>query len=335
MELPCVIASDLHLTSNPADEYRWGLFPWLAGELKAESARTLLLLGDLTDAKDYHGAELVNRVVASIEMVRKVVPRVVILMGNHDLLRAGHMYFNFLRSMPGVEVVTTPTEDSEGELSYFLPFTRAPARDWAGMDLSHYGYVFMHQTIKGAVASNGQVMDGEDLPDMSAAGKVYSGDIHVPQVIGAVEYVGSPYHVHFGDSFVPRCVVIDNDRRAFDLHYPSPQRRMLNVVSIADLTAELLLLKPGDQVKVRMTLSEAEVPGWKAIAAEARAQCAAMKVNLVSLELRVSKERKRVAPGDRPVSDFDPAKAVYRFVEEGGLGGELLDTALDIIEEKS
>ena len=334
MRLPCVIASDLHLTASPADEYRWQLFPWLAKECKAENARTLLLLGDLTDAKDYHSAELVNRIVLNVTLLTTAVERVVILMGNHDYLRAGHMYFEFLARLPGVEVVTTPTEDIDGELAMFLPFTRTPATDWHEQDFSHYAYVFMHQTVKGSVASNGQRMEGEALNGtLALAGKVYSGDIHVPQVIGEVEYVGSPYHVHFGDAFEPRCVVIDNDRRAFDLHYPAPRRLMLNATSQEDLQTALLVAEPGDQVKARIVLPEADKHRWRQIAKEVRefAGRGTDPINLVSLELRVAKERKRAVIGER-TRGLTVADAVYRYCDDNALGGDVLDVGLELTE---
>lgn len=331
MKLPAVIVSDLHLTEKPEDEYRWGLFPWLAGELKAERAETLLILGDLTDAKDYHPAQLVNRVVRAVESLRSHVPRIVILRGNHDSLKDGHMFFEFLAALPGVEVIARPTEDDERtHLTYFMPYSRQPAADWAGFDFSHYDYLFLHQTVAGAVASNGQRMDGDVLPPLNA-GKVYSGDIHVPQRIGPVEYVGSPYHVHFGDRFKPRAVAIERDGKAFDLHYPTISRVTIDVRGVSELRR--IKLEEADQVKLRVHLSEAEKHGWLAIRDEARAICDAARVDLRGLELVVDRSsRQRAKPGDRPVQDFDPARALYRYVEADALGGELLDIGLECIE---
>lgn len=332
MKLPCIIASDLHLTSNPADAYRWGLFAWLMKQAKREQAKTLLLLGDITDAKDYHSSTLVNCVVDAIDDMRQVFERVVILRGNHDYLRDGHMFFEFLNRLPGVEVITKPTEDIDGELSMFLPFTRTPAKDWAGLDFSHYRYLFLHQTIAGAVASNGQKMDGETLPPLDA-GKVYSGDIHVPQIIGGVEYIGSPYHVHFGDRFKARCVVLEKNGNPVDLHFPSPARVMLDVDGDAKHIAEALgTLQAGDQVKVRIALPEADKAQWRVLKATIEELCAATKIELAGVELRVQKEGGRVRPGDRPAAMFDPAEATYRFVDEHGLGAELLDIAMECIE---
>ncbi len=332
MKLPAILASDLHLTANPADEYRWGLIPWLAKECESERAETLILLGDLTDAKDRHPAELVNRIVRGIQLLRKHVGRIIILKGNHDLLKTGHTFFQFLDALDGVEVISKPTEDTiiGGASCMFLPHTRTPAQDWKGFDFSHFDYLFLHQTVTGARASNGQKMAGDTLPLLNA-GKVYSGDIHVPQTIGLVEYVGSPYHVHFGDAFTPRCIAIDRDRRTFDLHFETVARLMLDVTGDEGVQ-QVMQLRPKDQVKLRIHLSESEKHQWRELRQVYVEACSYRSVQLCGLELKIGKARTRVTVGDRPAAMFDPRNALCKFVEDDGLGGELLDVGLECME---
>lgn len=330
MKLPAILASDLHLTANPLDSYRWNLFPWLRKELQAENAKSLILLGDITDAKDLHPSELVNRVVQEIVETRKVVDRIVILKGNHDQLKDGKVFFAFLNAIPGVDVITRPTEDIEGELTYFLPYSKNPARDWQGLDFSYFQYLFMHQTIKGAIASNGQRMDGEPLVELNA-GKVFSGDIHVPQKIGSVEYVGSPYHVHFGDSFKPRCIAIDRDHRQFDLHFPCISRTTVDVAGVEGLRA--VDARPGDQIKVRVHLSEADKHQWRETRRAIIAYAADQQLALSAVELIVKRSRRRVGAvqtEQRKAVDF--RDTLYNFVDRDALGGDLLDVGLEILE---
>lgn len=336
MQLPAVLASDLHLTANPADRYRWGLFPWLCDELQAERAQTLVLLGDLTDAKDYHPAELVNAVVDAVNRLRAAVPRVIILMGNHDLLKANQMFFQFLGTLPGVEVISKPTEDSDlvGPPTFFLPYSKTPARDWAGMDFSHYHYLFMHQTVAGSVASNGQTMDGESLPAL-AASKVYSGDIHVPQTVGPVEYVGSPYHVHFGDKFVPRCIAVDRQRVAHDLHFKCINRVTLDARSIEDLGTKMDALHGGDQVKIRLTLRESDKHAWQRLRREATQMARDACLELHGLDLIVDRRRRRVGAttaAGTPAAHKSPQESLLEFVAADDLGASLLDTGLECLE---
>src|SRR3954470_7797877 len=217
MRLPALLTADLHFVAEPACEYRWSLFPWLHRTCKEERVKTLCILGDLVDRKDNHPAVLVNRLADAIEWLHADTGvEIVIMAGNHDWLKEGEQFFKFLRHIKGVSYVTEPWEhpDTKGPLAMFLPFARDPSEEWKDLtSLDLYQYVFMHQTISGSIASNGQRMSGETLPYIfDGVGKIYSGDIHVPQVVRSVvadvEYVGSPYHVHFGDNFTPRVVLL-------------------------------------------------------------------------------------------------------------------------------
>jgi hypothetical protein len=333
MKFPALLASDLHLTANPLDEYRWGLFGWLREQCVTWEIQTLCILGDLTDAKDYHSAELVNRVVREIVRLKECVPRLIILMGNHDYLRSGHAFFGFLSSIPGVTFAASILDtSSEGEPCLFLPHTKNPAKDWAGLDFSHYRFLFMHQTVTGSKASNGQTMNGEALPDLSVAGKVWSGDIHVPQHVGPVEYVGSPYHVHFGDSFKPRCVVIQSRGRREDLTFPTISRFTLAVSGLAELGR--LKFRAGDQVKLRLALARADMHQWAAIKRDSTDYLRGLGVEVCGVELVAPKTRNRVQTADQPRAArraMTPEDIVSEFVRREDLGADALDAALEAL----
>jgi DNA repair exonuclease SbcCD nuclease subunit len=334
MRLPALLISDLHLVDDSSCEYRWSLFPWVNQVVRDEGVKTVLILGDLTDAKDNHSAELTNRVVAAI----KSIPcQITILVGNHDWLKAGQEFFRFLNVLPNVRYITSPSEDQGVGLrdvsAYFLPYSKNPAKDWEGMDFSHYDYLFMHQTVTGSISSNGMSMAGDDLPDLNA-GKVYSGDIHVPQVIKGVEYVGSPYHVHFGDAFKPRAVLIDVHRRAHDLHFKTISRMALTVSSLRELRK--IKLSPGDQVKLKIELTEAEKHDWSRIRREAVSVLREAEAVVAGVQLVVQKSNRRVIIGEdqQRTRALSPSDTVVKFVASEELGGEALDVALEIVEDK-
>lgn len=332
MKYPALIVTDLHLTDEPSTEYRWGLFPWINQQIKEHHVRSLLVLGDLTDAKDRHQATLVNRIVASFQGLK--IDDIIIMAGNHDWLKQGEEFFKFLNALPNVRFLTQPTEDFTpgGPLAYFLPYSKNPCKDWKGMDFSHYDLLFMHQTIRGAVASNGQEMEGEELPDFSGP-RVYSGDIHVPQVIGGLTYVGSPYHVHFGDNFKPRAILLDKQGREHDLHFETISRVVVKVDSVRALQRKRF--KPGDQVKLRVELPESDKHQWSRIRREAVEVLTTAGVEVHGVELIVAKSTKRVEIGGRPTrASFSPQESVLRYVEREELGGAVLDAALDILEAK-
>lgn len=336
MKLPAILTSDPHFTASPRDEYRWGLWPWLADQSRIEGVKTVVICGDLTDAKDYHPASLTNRLVAAIAKLREQVDEIIIDLGNHDYLREGHAYFAFLNNIPGVTFITKPTEFmlDTGPTSLFLPHTKTPAQTWAGMDFSHYDYLFMHQTIKGSLSSNGTEMEGEELPDLRAAGKVWSGDIHVPQVIGPVEYIGSPYHVHFGDAFRPRCVLLDRRNRPVDLHFETISRLSLKIAGVDDLRR--LKMRAGDQVQVKLVLAESEAHEW---AARRRAvsdylRRAEVQLHGIKLEVERSQTRRRM-PGQAlgpGLPQKRPEDVVIDFVRANDLGVEAVHAGLGVLE---
>ena len=335
MQLPALLITDLHLTDAPSTDYRWGLFPWLNEQIKKHHVRSLLCLGDLTDAKDNHSAELANRVVSAIASLN--IDDITILAGNHDWLKAGQEYFRFLNVLPNVQFITKPGEDPRNakpghEQAFYLPYSKNPKKDWAGLDFSHYDYLFMHQTLNGAIASNGQKMEGEELPSFKGP-KVYSGDIHVPQVIGGLTYVGSPYHVHFGDAFKPRCILIDKTAKEVDLHFETTSRVVVKVTSLREL--ERKRFKPGDQVKLRVELPESDSHQWSRIRREAVAILTEAHVEVHGVELIVNKANRRVVVGEGPTrSSYSPEEVILRFVDREELGGSALDAAMDILESK-
>lgn len=293
-----------------------------------------MICGDLTDAKDYHSATLVNRLTREIHAISQRCEQVLILQGNHDYLKAGHAFFEFLSVLPNVTFIVKPLELTidDGPATILMPHSKNPAADWRGMDFSHFDLMFIHQTIKGAKSSNGTAMEGEDLPKLNA-GKIWSGDIHVPQVIGPVEYIGSPYHVHFGDSFTPRCVELDRKGKAHDLHFPSIRRRAVRIQALADL--KRLDLREGDQAKLVISLTQAEKHEWSRLQREASAWFRDHGIVCQGIRLELERPRRHlIYDGEHPPvpEASDEAGAVLRFVEAEDLGPEALDAGLEILE---
>ena len=328
MKLPALLFSDTHFTSSPRDDYRWGLWDWLRDACRAQEVRTLVHLGDMTDAKDYHASSLVNRIVDEVVKTSACVEDFYINLGNHDSLRRGHAFFSFLSHLPGVRFVTEPTElpdDGKGPAAFMLPHTKDPARDWAGLDLTHYDLLFMHQTVQGARSSNGQVMRGEPLPWLQAR-KVWGGDIHVPQVVGGVEYVGSPYPVHFGDDFEPRCVLLDRRGRPSDLRFETIRRLSLRFLPGDD--SALQHVRRGDQVKAVVELAAHERHEWRRVQGEVMSMLNGMGADVVELRLAQAERKAPMEALDRPVAALTDEEAMLAFVEANGLGVDAYEAGL-------
>lgn len=335
MKLPAVVISDLHLTANPDHEYRWGLFDWLKEELRKANAKTLLILGDLTDAKDFHSSALVNRLVHTIHQLTHYVDEVIILKGNHDVLRDSDFpFFSFLNVVPKVRFIYCAVGDPGPSVAcLFLPHTK-DVRTWQPWNFRHYDFVFMHQTVNGAIASNGERMGGELAGDMDDKPviQVYSGDIHVPQDIGAVRYVGSPYHVHFGDKFVPRCIVLDREGRESSIYYKTISRVMVRG-TYDDVVDQLRTLKHGDQIKVSLDLPSSDRSSWLQLKSSVKGLCAdlGLSLNEVSIVPRVHR-RIVLQRADRVATNSSPERVVTEFVKQEDLGGDVLDAGLTLMQ---
>ena len=154
----------------------------------------------------------------------------------------------------------------------------------------------------------------------------------MPQKIGAIEYVGSPFHVHFGDKFKPRCILIKNAYDNHDLHFQTISRVTVKASGMDALRNENL--RAGDQVKLRMELSEGEKHDWHKIKREALQYLAAQGVAVHGVELLVKPSVRRVVLGDVEQHSGvkkTPYDEVVRFVDAESLSGDVLTVGLELI----
>lgn len=264
------VISDLHITDNPNDQYRMKLIEALPRILTSRDKPfdALLINGDLTEAKDRHSAKLVNAIVDAIAAIAAKLP-VLINTGNHDYANEGHPFFAFLSHVPDVLFVNTPTWGDDlpkpfnrifaGDI--ILPHTRNPDEDWRVIrDTWDDAYrIFAHNTFSGAKTNAGMELNGGiPIADLPTTPHWYVGDVHVPQRVGCVEYIGAPYTVDYGDSYLPRMIVCDRKgHHDIDLS-EYPQKVLLDLASIDDLEkqAKRQNVAAGDLVKVRVAVDD-------------------------------------------------------------------------------
>jgi hypothetical protein len=211
--------SDPHLTENSRDQYRHNFMHDLLGIIDRRKPDAVAILGDLTEEKDRHSAKLVNQIVGELGDIAAVMP-LLMLMGNHDYRNEGHPFFAFTRHIPNVawvDKVSTSIELPEEfraifDGCLFLPHTLDYERDWAGVDFQDFRFIFAHNTFAGAI-SNGRALDGVPAGIFPDNARVLSGDIHTPQKIGPVTYIGAPYTIDFGDDYDPRLMMVQDRSR--------------------------------------------------------------------------------------------------------------------------
>lgn len=292
-----LLLADPHFTAVPRDAYRWRIFPWLQETITKHSVKTLLILGDLTEAKNYHSAVLVNQLVEALFNLHQHTGVLIeILPGNHDSTDPECPYFRFLRRFPFVRYFETPRlEPFDGKQALYLPHTRNPLA-WPNDLLYDADIIFMHQTVAGARSESGQALEGIAATALAAAKRakaIWSGDVHVPQTIGPVEYVGAPYPIRFGDAFKPRAVLLHGNGIFSSLDTPPFNRLAVSVKCRADLA--IYRLKPGDQVKIKVSLTRAEFVNWAAIKRDLTAACEQAGADLCGLEVERIEEKPKLA----------------------------------------
>lgn len=273
----CLLTADLHLDANSENYYRWNIFNVLYDAATKCKADTIIILGDLVDKKDGHDSFFINNLVQHINLLRGSF-NLKILMGNHDYIDAGYPFFHFLDDFVGVEYITSPTVYSEG-IAYLPHNTNILTLDLNQLRRGSF-VCLMHETVTGAVGSNNTALAGTDPSLYKEFLAVFSGDIHVPQKIGPVEYIGSPYCINFGDTFLPRFGLLEINPK--NLSIPNytfesipvdefmefPKKIVFDVESLSELKGQLHKINPNDYVKVRCHLPRSAFTDWDNLKSE-------------------------------------------------------------------
>ncbi len=317
-----IITSDLHFALGSSVEYRLGILKWLKEAAKKYKVDQVLILGDVTESKDEHSAHLVQAVTKGIYELGQVT-RVIILRGNHDYLDPTTPFFGFLSKFPGVGFVVNPAEISlkinkSVNSTLFLPHTRDVSSDWDGFDFSGYDYIFVHHTFTGALAENGQKLKGTATSIFAGTEAViYSGDIHVPQTLGPIEYVGSPYRMRFGDRFEPRLLLLKGGSVS-ELHYPCPNKHVVEVLKSGKFAFPTGTPDRDDLIKVRVHVEPGDFAEWNDIRQRVRDRCHKLDWFVITIEPLIEEQDPKSTKGVQS-SFVDPTTTIKEFCKRRAL----------------
>lgn len=337
--MSALLVSDLHLTANPRDEYRWRIFDQIKHIATEHWVKDLFILGDLTEAKDFHSARLVNRIVSSLLGLYSDksagIMQIWVIFGNHDGLDPNCPFFGFLGRYPCINFISTPfMRPISGNEVLMLPHTRDPVRAWEMVDMHQADFIFMHATVRGALGENGMALEGipPGLLSLARRAKIFSGDVHVPQTIGKVEYIGAPYPIKFGDNFQPRAILLKDWRKAISIPLSNIRRLMVTMGPEADITT--LGLLEGDQIKVRVQLQPSEFHLWSDFKRRVLADAATLGVAVCGLELLrpEAKPLPKIAPR-RPKFVRAPQAILREYCEGQKVDVDMWDAGTKLIEE--
>lgn len=343
-----LVTADLHLNNLPRDQYRHDFQKELRSLVKKHGVSLCVILGDLTDEKDFHSAQLVNKVVDHIYQLARLVP-VVILKGNHDYTSLNEIpYFTFLRRIERVYWIGEPTHGRElvnlpapaakdVARVLFLPHSPNPVRDWKGLNFKGKEWIFAHNTFDGARIEGGRVLSGTSTDIFGVGAFVISGDIHTPQVIGkktTVTYVGSPYRIDFGDDYNPRVLILKGTSIEEEL-CSGPRKQLITVKAGAALKSGikdvLRDLEKGDILKVRVELNSDQYARWGELRDAIRewADTHGYVLHLIQpITERIGMSKKTVAK-QAPKSDAELLKS---FAKRQNVDDKTLRVGLDILD---
>ncbi len=329
----CVlITADLHLTDRKIDAYRWDIFPWIINQIRNRGTiKEVFILGDLTHQKNNHSAGLVLRLIGELQKVAELAP-VRILKGNHDYVDSSQAFFSFIDSFPNIKYYSKPTKSKVlGKKAYFFPHT-------GGLDYNgkkklrslkgRFEYVFVHQCFEGANAANNHHLNGTPLKSFRELGTcLIAGDIHKPQTMGNLTYVGSPYPVAFGDDFDPRVLLLSR-KGLKSVPRTAPLKSAFEVASIEELKA--LELAEGDQIRIIYKTGRIDGEAWSEFKNAAAEYCERLGGNLRSLQV-ASEE---VLAEDSKVSSVgnDPRQVIEAYCKENKIADSEQNIGLELLE---
>lgn len=351
--MTAIITADLHVDDNPKNADRWNLFPWLDKQVTKTGAKHLLLLGDITEAKDRHSSKLVNKLVKALSALAQRT-QVLWLRGNHDGLDQSSPFFEFMNLIEGDFIyINEPMElaiddgivegSRNNKPSLFLPSTRDYKQAWKGINFDTgeglgggatkgaIKYIFMHQTFDGALAENGTELRG--IPPSLFAdtrAQIISGDIHVPQAVNDhITYVGSPYRIHFGDTFTARVLLLRKGE-FIDLHFPAKGREVITARTLTDLEKQEHDL--GTQVKIRLRLKRQEYPEWPSLRKDIMALASRRGWEVCGLELLPLKTKDKKPEDDELVSTT-PEDVLTEYANRKKLNKGLVEAGVRFLKE--
>lgn len=341
-----LIVADLHLTDKEADRYRFRIFTKIFELFEETGDKNLLILGDLTDSKDHHSANLVNSIVKRLIDLTSHGMEIFILKGNHDYIDPDLPYFEFLNHLEYVTFITHPKAMILGGLNcLFLPHSRNPIEEWAENRLvqkykKKAQFVFMHESVIGSATSNGYDMK-QGLPPSyfkQFRGEVYSGDIHCPQIVGPVTYVGTPYSIRFNDHYKGRAIRIAVNGKGpyvkIDLIPMNIMGRWtFTISSVKQL--KITPANPGDQVKIRYELADEAQGDWENIEKRIRTVCKKQKLVLTHLQI-IRPEKfplRRKKNKQKALESARPQEVVTRFSKQKGIATSKRAAGLRIVED--
>lgn len=335
-----LMTTDLHLTSNESDNYRWEIFPFIKKLIKREDINYLVFLGDLTEEKDNHNSILINRICKEFKELSYDLIKIFILKGNHDYYNEDNPFFYFLNNSYNNNIwfITEPLELYDELNNYlFLPNTKDPIEKWKNFNFKKYDYIFMHQPIVGAIGMNEyEIKKGlpSDYFTIRKDAVIYSGDIHKKQKIGNITYIGTPYPIYFGDNTENSGLYIVDIIEREERIIPFPTIKKMNIeIFPFENNMNDFNLSADDQIKVKVNLHQRDLFNYDKIKKEIQNYCKENNIYLKSIEMKIIKEE-LISKKEKVIKkDITDSEIIKMFSSKEKLDFYYINKAEELIEE--
>jgi predicted phosphodiesterase len=325
-----ILSGDWHLDDQPENAYRWNVIEQVLHACIQYKLEAIFILGDLVDRKDRHSAAFVNKLITELRKLASRAP-VIVLRGNHDTPLRGPAFWEFASHIEGITYISRPQPwymfDNDNPDLLLLPFTPTPKEDWAKFKLADYKALFMHATVTGARAENGMVMENNNFPIMPRAPNIYSGDVHTPQQVRNITYVGAPHPTKFGDTYPCRALLLNEAFEialAFPMH--SPMKMMLEISHPSQL--QNVIVRRGDQVKIRFLCQNPQIAEFGQIEQAIADWAAGANITIAGMEVVVNSESIPILD-----SEQDPKQILRAFAAQEHISDDLLNAGLELLNE--
>jgi DNA repair exonuclease SbcCD nuclease subunit len=194
-----LIIGDTHFHNWSIPQLNWYqedfLNKILPDVVKASKPDIIVFLGDIFESKSYVDKKVLNLVFSSFELLSRLVPRIYVVVGNHDYYSLSEgPAIDFLRAFGNITIVDKPSITNNSVPIGFVPWAPAINKEDIEKVVSKSEVVFSHVDIKN-LPYNPNIKSvfpkgGLDLSVFS--GKLlFNGHYHVPQNNGNVIMVGS------------------------------------------------------------------------------------------------------------------------------------------------
>lgn len=325
-----IILSDLHLDDNPLNSYRWEIFSWIDDLAKKYSINRVDILGDITDKKDRHSSILVNNFITATKNIKNI-KELNILKGNHDYIEETIPFFKFLNTILGIKFIYTPEVILD---TLFIPHTKEfKLQEYEKLLNPNIKCVYIHQIAINAIFQNNTLSTKGIDNNIFENYIVFSGDIHSPQKIGNIIYVGSPYPINFGDNYKGRCIIIKNNKIIEEI-YPNQIQKLFLKLNSNFTEKDFLIINPNDQVKVTIELEIHETYNWENIQREVKNLILKRNGILVSLEMKLKRQSNNTEYIKKQKKETD-LEIIERFLKNENVDLSFLEYAKKLLNDNT